>query len=406
MTVCQIFPHYAPVLAGAAERFRRYAPGLAARGVETSVITSRSDPSLPVQDRIDGCVDMTRIETGTVARERDQRLHQAAAKHLKAQGRGGPWVVQTIKMDRRIFRSLWQISRQGRALMYVSTMVEPETWGRTVLHRWVNLQMQIWSQRIFDVVVVGSPVMAAAQRRMGVCPRKLHVISHGVNISRFQPAPVPGTRPELAAAVLPSDAKVCLYVGHLIPRKGVSTLLHAWPAVAERHPDAWLVLVGSVHRPTISSEQERQEIETYQSALFKDLQSLPRVLHIPQQPDIQRWYQMADVFVFPSTQEGFPNALLEAMATGLPCLTRRFMGFPEGQMGEKEGIIQVVDDPPAAWSRSISEILGDSSLRHKMGAEAREIIVRDHALDKTLDDYARLYLRLAHKAASSAAAPP
>jgi glycosyltransferase involved in cell wall biosynthesis len=395
--LCQIFPHYAPVLAGAAERFRRYAPGLRARGVATSVITSRSDPAHAAQERIDGCVDVLRMETGEIARERDQRLYQAAAEHLKAQGRGGPRVVQTIKMDRRIFRSLWQIRRQGRALMYVSTMVEPETWGRTAFHRWVNLQMQVWSQRLFDAVVVGSPVMAAAQRRMGVSPRKLHIISHGVNIDRFQPAPVPGTRPELAAA-LPPNAKVCLYVGHLIPRKGVSALLQAWPAVAEKHPDAWLVLVGAVHRPTISSEQERREIETYQNALFQDLRSLPRVLHIPQQPDIQRWYQMADMFVFPSTQEGFPNALLEAMSTGLPCLTRRFMGFPEGQLGEKLGVIRVVDDAPAAWSTAMAALLGNTALRHKMGAEARDVIVRDHALDKTLDDYASLYRSLAGKA--------
>lgn len=394
--VCQIFPHYAPVLAGAAERFRRYAPGLKGRGVHTSVITSHSEPALAVRECIDDCVDVTRVETGSVARERDQRLFQAAAELLQAQGRGaGPQVVQTIKMDRRIFRSLWQIKRQGRALMYVSTMVEPETWGRTAFHRWVNLQLQIWSQRIFDAVVVGSPVMAAAQRRMGVSPRRLHIISHGVNIQRFQPAPEPGARPELAAAVLPPKAKVCLYVGHLIPRKGVATLLEAWPAVAEKHPDAWLVLVGAVHRPTISSEQERNEIEIYQSALFSSLRSLPRVLHIPQQPDIQRWYQMADVFVFPSTQEGFPNALLEAMGTGLPCLTRRFMGFPEGQLGEKEGVIRVVEDPAPAWASAISEILSNDSLRYKMGAEARDIIARDHALDKTLDDYAALYRRLA-----------
>ncbi len=395
--VCQIFSHYTPVLAGAAERFRRYAPGLQMRGVETEVITSRSDPSHAAQERIDDCVDVLRMETGQIARERDQTLYQAVAEHLNAQGRGSPQVVQTIKMDRRIFRSLWQIRRQGRALMYVSTMVEPETWGRTAFHRWVNLQMQVWSQRLFDAVVVGSPVMAAAQRRMGVSPRKLHIISHGVNIDLFQPATVPGTRPELAAALLPPNARVCLYVGHLIPRKGVSTLLQAWPAVAAWHPDAWLVLVGAVHRPTISSEQERQEIEDYQHTLFKELKSLPRVLHILQQTDIQRWYQMADVFVFPSTQEGFPNALLEAMSTGLPCLTRRFLGFPEGQLGEQTGVIQVLDGAPESWSAAISGLLSDAALRSRMGTAAREIILRDHALDKTLDAYASLYRSLSGK---------
>ena len=393
--VCQIFSHYTPVLAGAAERFRRYAPGLQTRGVETEVITSRSDPSHAAQERIDDCVDVLRVETGEIVRERDHSLYQAVAEHLNAQGRGSPQVVQTIKMDRRIFRSLWQIKRQGRALMYVSTMVEPETWGRTVLHRWVNLQMQMWSQRVFDAVVVGSPVMAVAQRRMGVSERRLHVISHGVDTKRFQPAV--GEPPSLIEDVLPANARVCLYVGHLIPRKGVSTLLQAWPAVAACHPDAWLVLVGAVHRPTISSEEERQEIETYQNKLFKKLKSLPRVLHIPQQTDIQRWYQMADVFVFPSTQEGFPNALLEAMSTGLPCLTRRFLGFPEGQLGEQTGVIQVLDDAPESWSTAMSALLSDAALQSRMGTAAREIILRDHALDKTLDAYASLYRSLSGK---------
>lgn len=392
--LCQIFPHYSPVLAGAAERFRRYAPGLHERGVVTQVITSRSDPRLPVQERIDDCVDVIRMEAGPNASERDQRLFQAAVEHLRAAGKGGAQVVQTIKMDRRLFRSLWSIKKQRRALVYVSTMVEPETWGRTAFHRWVNLQMQVWSQRLFDAVVVGSPVMAAAQRRMGVSQRRLHIISHGVDTRRFQPEARP--RPELAAT-LPPGAKICLYVGHLIPRKGVSILLQAWPALAEKHPDAWLVLVGAVHRPTISSEQERQEIEAYQNTLFKELQSLPRVVHIPEQSDIQRWYQMADVFVFPSSQEGFPNALLEAMSTGLPCLTRRFMGFPEGQLGEKLGVIQVVDDAAAAWSTAMSSLLSDAALRSKMGAAAREIVVRDHALDNTLDTYARLYRSLCGK---------
>lgn len=389
--ICQIFPHYAPVLAGAAERFRRYAPGLHARGVKTSVITSRSDPSLPLEETLEGLVSVSRMEVGLDARARDQRLFRAAAAHLQRQGMAGAQVVQTIKIDRRLFRSLLSIKRQGRALMFVSTMVEPETWGRTALHRWANLQLQILSQRLFDAVVVGSPVMAAAQRRMGVGERRLHIISHGVDTHRFQPAEPDQPLPALVEKVLPAGAKVCLYVGHLIPRKGVLTLLEAWPEVAMRHPDAWLVLVGALQRPTISSERERQEIETYQNALFKKLNSLPQVLHVPEQKDIHRWYQMADMFIFPSTQEGFPNALLEAMSTGLPCLTRRFMGFPEGQLGERQGVIQVVGAEPPSWSQAISALLHDEPTRRRMGCAARELIVRDHALQKTLDEYASLY---------------
>lgn len=395
MTVCQIFPHYAPVLAGAAERFRRYAPGLLERGVQTEVITSRSDPSLLEHEVIDGLIPVSRMEVGNVAKDRDLHLFQAAEAHLHQQGRAGAPVVQTIKMDRRLLRSAWKIRRQGRSLVYVSTMVEPETWGRTVFHRWANLQLQKLFAQIFDAVVVGSPVMAQAQRRVGVRHSRLHTISHGVDVKRFRPAK--NDRPELLAHLLPPDAKVCLYVGHLIPRKGIAALLKAWPAVAEKHAEAWLVLVGAIHRPTISSEQERGEIEAYQSALFRDLQALPRVLHIPPQPDIERWYQLADVFAFPSTQEGFPNALLEAMSSGLPCLTRRFMGFPTGQLGEQHGVIEVVPEAEGAWSAALCGLLQNAERRASMAAAARDLIVREHALENTLDAYAALYQQLAAK---------
>jgi glycosyltransferase involved in cell wall biosynthesis len=73
------------------------------------------------------------------------------------------------------------------------------------------------------------------------------------------------------------------------------------------------------------------------------------------------------------------------------------MGFPEGQLGEQEEVIQVLDDAPESWSAAMSGLLSDAALRSKMGAVAREIILRDHALDKTLDAYARLYHSLSGK---------
>jgi glycosyltransferase involved in cell wall biosynthesis len=67
------------------------------------------------------------------------------------------------------------------------------------------------------------------------------------------------------------------------------------------------------------------------------------------------------------------------------------MGFPEGQLGERLGVVQVVDEEPAAWSQAIAALLNDEPTRRRMGCDARALIVRDHALQKTLDDYASLY---------------
>lgn len=391
--VAQIFPHYYPVLAGAAERFRRYAPGLFKRGISTSVITTRNIELSAESELVDGIIDVRRIDVGTLPEDRDARLFFEASKVLKNNQLQAA-IVQTIKADRKLLKYLWSIKRQGKALVSVSTMVENETWGKTVLHQCLNRYIQILSQRLFEAIVVGSSVMADSQLRLGASDRQLHIISHGVNTGRFCPKSIArnGLLP-----LLPGNAKVCLFVGNLIPRKGIHIILDSWSDIVKIRPDAWLILVGGIDRPTISTDAERIELEAYQKKILNLINQLPQVIYAGQHSNIETWYQSADVFVFPSRQEGFPNALLEAMSSGLACLTSKFQGFPTGDLNETNGTIDVVSEAPGSWTSRILRILQQEDLRVSMGNRARQLIIKNHDLNATLDKYAELYSRIAAK---------
>jgi glycosyltransferase involved in cell wall biosynthesis len=101
-----------------------------------------------------------------------------------------------------------------------------------------------------------------------------------------------------------------VFTGELCFRKGVDTLLEAWPLVREIHPNAELSLLGPI-ASEIASLIDSSTPEALQGiTFFGSLDHETAVAHLRE----------SDVFVFPSTMEGLPNSLVEAMANGLPCV--------------------------------------------------------------------------------------
>jgi glycosyltransferase involved in cell wall biosynthesis len=85
------------------------------------------------------------------------------------------------------------------------------------------------------------------------------------------------------------------------------------------------------------------------------------------QADVARFYERADIFVQPSQSEGMSLALLEAMTAGLPCVATDIPGNREA-LGEGG---RLVPPDPHALASAIAELLGDASLRARLGADAR-----------------------------------
>ncbi|MFL5343029.1 MAG: glycosyltransferase, partial [Gemmataceae bacterium] len=167
-----------------------------------------------------------------------------------------------------------------------------------------------------DGVVAVSQDLAHRLQRLGISDARIRVIYDGVDTAVFQPGPKDAARDRVGVA---GGDPVVLFVGNLVPVKGVDLLLKACARLAAERFPVHLVVIGQgpLRGPL---EKLARELGITDSVRFAG--SLPQ----DQLPD---WYRAADLFALPSHSEGVPNVLLEASACGTPWVATRVGGIPE-----------------------------------------------------------------------------
>lgn len=166
-------------------------------------------------------------------------------------------------------------------------------------------------------------------------------------------------------------------VARLVPVKGIDVLLQAFAQVAAEFPDATLVLIGD--------GPLRRDLEAQAHRL--GLQR--RVVFHGEDAEPRRLLPALDLFVLPSRSEGFPNALLEALVAGLPCVASRVGGIPE--LGEGSGVVLVEPENPGALAGRLRNLLADGAHRRRLSAEALAVVSQRFAMNRMVDRTLRLY---------------
>lgn len=164
------------------------------------------------------------------------------------------------------------------------------------------------------LLVVSEDLGRVAVRDYGADPARIRVIPNGCDASIFHPQDRAAAR---AALGLDADAELVVYVGRLVPEKGLRELLEATAALAASRPRLQLALVGD--------GPMRAELDARVAAA-------PHRLHLPGAQDAQavaRWMAAADLVTLPSYSEGHPNVLVEALACGRPVVATPVGGIPE-----------------------------------------------------------------------------
>jgi glycosyltransferase involved in cell wall biosynthesis len=176
-----------------------------------------------------------------------------------------------------------------------------------------------------------------------------------------------------------------------MPRKGQDLLLESWRELAMGFPGAHLVLVGpraDLNDPKLSEFRERV------ASLATDSGAADRIHFVGMTEDVEEYLRAADVFVLASSREGFPNSVLEAMATGLPVVVTPFIGRSPS-MGRGEEHFLLCDRNPDALAACLARLLGDGELRARLGASALRLVREHFDVEKSLDRYVALYRELA-----------
>lgn len=226
-----------------------------------------------------------------------------------------------------------------------------------------------------DAIVALNPQVIAELREIGVPPERIVHIPNGVEVERIRPKVDYGLGPTVTL----------IFVGRLHPQKGVDTLLAAFRLVRERHPRlSWrLRLVGSGGR--------RARFEALAQQLLGD--SAGCVEFVGQVDDPFPLLAESDIFVLPSRSEGMSNALLEAMAHGLPCVVTDIPGNSDIITPERDGLLVRLDDPQGL-AAAIGRLVMDRGLREKLGRGAAQTVAERYSLAGTADRYVALYTDL------------
>lgn len=256
--------------------------------------------------------------------------------------------------------SAWLLTRRCK------TYGKPLILDRTTIHRSARAQIRARHQLFargqasrpdpiqdeieteeFDgaaAIVVASRFAKNSLVAAGLPEKKIEVIAYGVDLDHFSPAPPPPAA---------SNKVKFLFVGNLVPEKGVQTLLAAWRGLAPDAAELWLVGPGDENLPAAD-------------------RALPNVtifgkLGPAQLRDI---FRQASVFVFPTFFDGFGLVLLEAMASGLPVIASASCAAPELIDETGAGMICEAGDV-AAWARALQSVIRQPEQWTERGIRAR-----------------------------------
>jgi glycosyltransferase involved in cell wall biosynthesis len=177
-----------------------------------------------------------------------------------------------------------------------------------------------------------------------------------------------------------------LYVGRLRTRKAVAVLLEAMSALGRRRPDLRLVIAGDGEQ---GAALRRRAAQPDLQGRVEFLGSLPRAT-------IAEWYRRAAVLCLPSTYEGFPVTIVEAMAAGLPVVATRVAGVPEAVEEGRTGLL-VPPEEDEALAAALEALLEDIDLRRRMGRAARTVFERRFTIDVVTAAHLALYEQITRK---------
>lgn len=178
-----------------------------------------------------------------------------------------------------------------------------------------------------------------------------------------------------------------VYVGHLRALKAVDRLIDAFGGLRREGANARLLLVGG-SRGAADDVEAGLRARTRTLAL-DDVVRFGGVLHDPRPA-----YWAADAFVLPSTQEGMPLALVEAMACGLACVAPASAAGDE-LLADGCGVVPSSNEPEDLLA-ALRALAGDSARRIELGRRAAQR-VQDFDSERVTDEYERIYRELEAK---------
>ena len=194
-----------------------------------------------------------------------------------------------------------------------------------------------------------------------VSEKKIRIVPNGVDTERFRPRV--DACEDFRKRIGVGNRQTVLFVGRLIPRKGICYLIEAAKRVVNERRETLFIIVGN------GPLRDRLVADVKAAGVADNFAFLGDV----SENDLTEAYSCADVFAFPSIQEGQGIALLEAQASAKPVVAFNVSGVAEAVLEGETGFLVEPSDSEK-FAEAILELLSDGALRAKMGDKGREFV--------------------------------
>ena len=217
-------------------------------------------------------------------------------------------------------------------------------------------------------------------QRVGIPAERIVRIPNGLTLDAYRSVDAEERARLRRDLGLPEDDVLVLYAGRFAGYKGVLDLVRAWSDLQTPHASK-LVLVGG---PAVDDPVDVPE--------GKD------TFVVPWTQQIAAYFQACDIYAHPSHADGMPNAVLEAMSTGMAVVATRVAAVPEMISDGETGLLVPIGDVQALRA-GIARLISDDELRRRLGAAAAVEARRTYPITAVVERIEAAYNELLRKAA-------
>ena len=389
-------PAYKPAwrIGGPVASISGTAEALAKKGHEMLVYTTNSNVTEDLDVPLDRAVDVNGVEVWYFKREEPLQKYLPFVSYF-SRSMGYTYAPKMKAALQRVMPSVDVVHTQmpfvyptyagARAALAAH---KPLFYNQRGNFNPIHLQFRAAKKKLY-ISLVEKPVMKrattlialteaerAGYRALGITT-PCAIVPNGVAIPADRPGAARNVRQRYG---IDDDAEVVLFLGRLHPVKGAEKLIDVFVHIAAQHPRAVLVMAGP----------DEWSLEEQWRARANELGVAGRI-HFPGMitgDDKADMLARADLFVLPSTGEGFSNAVLEAMASGTAVMLSPHCNFPEVAAA---GAGVIVENDVPAITAGLSRLLAQPARLRAMGETARRFVMEHYSWDVITDRLLEVY---------------
>ncbi len=246
--------------------------------------------------------------------------------------------------------------------------------------RFRRLKSKIMNTGIRRFVVVSNNLRQQVKQQGMLNDRKTEVIYNGIATEDYQLPHAHRIRTELE---LPDNAVLIGCLGNIRPAKGYDLLIEVAAQLQADFPHVHFVIAGQGKSGlTEQLEEQRKALGVESNVHFLGFQG-----------DSAEFLSNLDIFLLPSTSEGFSISTIEAMAAGLPVIASRCGGPEEIIETEKTGLLVDVGSPEAL-AEGVKRLVAEPDFTAKIAEQGRAAARADYDIEVMLNRYEQIYARL------------